>query len=383
MYLFVREIVKVWLVAAFVLGVGLPLQAVKMVETAVNPLSCSPSLTFTHVPALGVTEPVEGTVSCADPAAHQLVTYIYVGTGWWVKPTFANPVTPINPDGTWLTNIHTGELDKTATMIMTFLIPSTYAPPLMGGGSTLPEELFANAITYERVLRFSGFLWDVKDSTGPVGPGPNNFSGRPEDVWVDGDGRLHLTITQRNGLWYSTEIVSRQAMGYGTYVFKTTGPIDTLDENMVLGLFTWDNEAPAENYREIDIEYGRWGNPNNPCNAQFVVQPWDTPGNLYCFLANLPGETATHSVAWRQNLVQFSSGSGHSYPIPAANLFADWIYTNTNNIPANGPANARMNLWLMNGSAPANGQPIELIIDEFSYWPPNWQSIYLPFISLD
>ncbi|MCP5094957.1 MAG: hypothetical protein GY943_05330 [Chloroflexi bacterium] len=349
--------------------------------TAVTHAACPPTLSFTHVPAYGQTDPLEGIVTCANASTHQLVTYIFVGAGWWVKPTFANPITIIKPDGSWLTNVNTGTFDKTATMIMTFLVPISYTPPLMGGGGTLPAELFDNATVYERVLRFSGFLWDVKDSSEPVGPGPNHFSGDPRDVWVDGNGRLHLKVVARNGTWYSTEIVSRETVGYGTYIFKTTGAIDELDENMILGLFTWDNDAPAEHYREIDVEYARWGNLADPTNAQFVIQPWDTPGNLLRFQANLSGETATHAFAWHQDFVQFSSGNGHDYPIQVNDLFASWTYTNTNGIPADGPANARINLWLMNGNAPANGQPAEIIIDAFAYLP--WQTIYLPIMQAE
>jgi hypothetical protein len=30
---------------------------------------------------------------------------------------------------------------------------------------------------------------------------------------------------------------------------------------------------------EIDVELAKWGQPANPINAQYTVQPWRTPGN--------------------------------------------------------------------------------------------------------
>ncbi|MCA9922508.1 MAG: hypothetical protein KC421_09055, partial [Anaerolineales bacterium] len=222
---------------------------------------CTPAITIDVVPEMGSFDNLEGTVSCADPATHHVAVYIFTANGWWSKPTFANPLTLIQPDGSWNANYTTGGTDHLATMLIAFLVPDSYTPPLMGGGSTLPAELFANTLANDRVLRFSDFRWTVKQFDTPVGPGPNLFSGLPEDVWIDGNGRLHLTISQHNGQWFSTEVFTRETLGYGTYVFYTTGQLDQLDENIILGLFTWDNNAPANYYREIDIEIAKWGNP--------------------------------------------------------------------------------------------------------------------------
>ncbi len=44
----------------------------------------------------------------------------------------------------------------------------------------------------------------------------------------------------------------------------------------------WDNKAPAQNYRELDIEFARWGQATAD-NAQYVVQPYQHAGNLLRF----------------------------------------------------------------------------------------------------
>ena len=75
-------------------------------------------------------------------------------------------------------------------------------------------------------LTFAGRNWRVKSSLVPVGPGPNLFSNNAEDVFVDAQGRLHLRIVNRGGQWYSTEVISTGAYGYGTYTFQLAGAVD-------------------------------------------------------------------------------------------------------------------------------------------------------------
>ena len=38
-------------------------------------------------------------------------------------------------------------------------------------------------------------------------------------------------------------------------------------------------------------------------------------------------------------------------------------------IPKPGGQNARLNLWLFNGAAPSNGQPVEVIVSGFAFTP--------------
>ena len=64
-------------------------------------------------------------------------------------------------------------------------------------------------------------------------------------------------------------------------------------------------------------------------------------------------------------------------PPPAANAFATWVYTNTTYIPDPATVNVRLNLWLMNGIPPSDGQPIEVIIDAFHLVT---DEVYLPVV---
>jgi len=220
-----------------------------------------------------------------------------------------------------------------------------------------------------RQVDFSGRKWAVKSGNNR-GPGPNNFADGDEDVWVDEEGRLHLTISQRDGAWYCSEIVAAESRGHGSYAFTVESRLDSLNENVVLGLFTWDGYAPDNNYREIDFEFGRWGEVVND-NAQFVIQPWDTAGNLHRFNIDYAGATekTTHVMAWRADAIEFVSYFGELSATPAPdNILATWTYTGADN-PPSGEGHVRMNLWLVNGMPPSDGQDVEVVVSSFEYQP--------------
>lgn|GEM_PF-319368 len=336
---------------------------------------CSPTLEFTYVPPYASFDDLQGRARCIEPADTKVAVYIYV-SGWWTKPYFDSPLTSIRVDGTWTCDITTGGTDPLATRIAAFLVPKGYAPPLMSGGQTLPAELLEHAVAHLvidrepifRRIQFSGYTWGVKASETRAGPGPNYFSDRAENVWVDAPGRLHLRIVPRDGRWYCTEVFTEAPLGYGRYIFHTGSRVDQLDRNAVLGLFTWDDAAPEHHYREIDIEFSRWGQANNE-NAQYVVQPWDTPGNMHRFELALSGDRSTHCFDWRADRIVFQSLPGYtSCPISGADALASWIYIG-GDVPPAGEGKARINLWLTDGNPPANGQPAEVIIDAFEFIP--------------
>ena len=233
------------------------------------------------------------------------------------------------------------------------------------GSNALLAFTVTAAATGPRTIRFSGYSWRVKASETGVGPGPNLFSGRPGDVWVDALGRLHLRIVKRDGRWYCSGVYSSEAFGYGTYTFTLAGPVDRIDENAVLGLFTWDDNAPQFAYREIDIELSRWGD-EAAANAQFVVQPWEHAGNMHRFEMTPSGDFSTQSFQWGADHILFSSRQGRE-PSPGDTI-ETWSYTGAD-IPPPGDGHARINLWLTNGIPPSNGQNVEVVVDSFRFTP--------------
>jgi hypothetical protein len=144
--------------------------------------------------------------------------------------------------------------------------------------------------------------------------------------------------------------------------------VDQLDKNIVLGLFTWDDTAPEHNCREIDIEFARWGQEAND-NAQYVVQPWHHLENMYRFNFNmkLRGDDSTHGFDWRADSVFFQSLYGHQpFPGSEEDEVASWTCTG-DDIPPAGEGNARINLWLLNGDPPSDGEEAEVIIEAFEF----------------
>ena len=223
----------------------------------------------------------------------------------------------------------------------------------------------ATTFTIPRTIQFSGRSWTVKGSGSPVGPGPNFFGDTSNDVWVDGSGFLHLRIEFRDGNWHSSEVITDEVLGHGTYTFTLGSRVDLLDRHIVVGLFTWDSFAPEFNYREIDIEFAQWGDPIND-NSQYVVQPWDTAGNTLRWDTALTGSDSTHGFTWRPDQVEFSSFQGD----PPAAQIQSWTYSGAD-VPPEGTTsgNARINFWLMGGSAPFDGQEAELVVKSFDFTP--------------
>jgi hypothetical protein len=215
-----------------------------------------------------------------------------------------------------------------------------------------------------RTLQYSGYDWIVKSSDRRVGPGPNYFSDSSDNVTVDAQGRLHLRITQRDGRWYCAEVISVQSFGYGTYRFYLDTTMDSLDPQLVLGMFTW-NDDPAYYHREIDIEISRWGRADNK-NAQFVIQPYTRSQNIVRFQIPAGSQSSVHLFTWKPDNVLCQSLKGQQVTPPEPS-FVIQQHTFTQNIPHAGGENARINLWLLAGHPPADGKETEIIIDKFEF----------------
>ncbi len=221
-------------------------------------------------------------------------------------------------------------------------------------------------------LQFSGRTWRVK-GPGYYGPGPSLFCNSSSCTWVDANDRLHLTVKKIGGSWYSTEVTPVDALGYGDYIFTTYGDLDTLDPNIVFGIFIW-QYGPCYDpgylwwnpYNEIDVEFSRWGNPANDL-GQFVAQPYDYPGNINRFAATFsPGELTSHAFRWLPDRVEFRSWRGGPADESAANMIHEWTYTGPH-IPRPEQPRVHLNLWQVNGTPPASNQ--EVVLDAFTFVP--------------
>lgn len=112
-----------------------------------------PTIKFTHVPDYGSFETLKGKVLNVKPADYRVTVYIQVETTWWTKPYWDNPLTIINPDGTWVCNITTGGFDEMATKIAAYLVPAGYEVPLASGGWFLQKDLGKKAVAKVEIKR--------------------------------------------------------------------------------------------------------------------------------------------------------------------------------------------------------------------------------------
>jgi len=340
--------------------------------------AASPSILITNLPAHGVIGPLAGVVLHASPVSNAVAVFIYVpGYGWVTKPTCAQPLTTIQPDGSWSANVSTGGAgDLTATRFAALLVKTNFNQSCVNPLPHLPTNVYAQAIAKTvitrpspgvRFLSFSGYDWWVKNSAGTVGPGPNYFSDATNNVWTDTNGWLHLRITHRTNAWQCAEIISARTFGAGSYRFELNSPADNLNPNVTLGLFTWSDD-PAFTYREIDVECARWSDAADTNNAQFVVQPWDTANHLSRYRVPAGLTNSTHLFVWETNRISFQSQTG-AYSAFGTNLISSWVFTNAGAVPQSGDENVRLNLWLVLGNPPTDSNEVEIVLKRFNFVP--------------
>lgn len=231
--------------------------------------------------------------------------------------------------------------------------------------------------TATKTITFSNYDWQVRSGTG--GPGPNTWD--DTNAWVDTQGALHLKITHVVSAWHNVEINTTDRLGFGTYQFDVTGPIDQLDPNVVLGLFNYPTpDVGPDGTNEIDVEFARWGASSHP-NGNYTV--WPAQAGIQrtskTFTFTLTGiTTTTHQFTWTPQYIAFQSAEGSARD--QATPFANWSFQPAafdHDIPQQAEP-VHMNLWLFQGAAPTNGQEVEIIITRFAFTP--LVRVYLPIV---
>jgi len=219
----------------------------------------------------------------------------------------------------------------------------------------------ANAILWQ------GHTWNLKSVTGS-GPGPNNWN--PNNVFVDAHGFLHLLITpdpnSPNG-FDCAELYTADNLGFGTYQWQIEARIDTFDPWAVLGLFPYGPPILGPyGTNEIDIEYSKWGVPSGN-NGEFSIYPNSgTTAAHNPFNFALTGTYTTSRFTWTTAGIRFWLMGGFQPIGTTQNIIATWNYSPA--VPSisipQGAMPLHMNLWLYQGHAPSNGQPVEVIIHD-------------------
>jgi len=221
-----------------------------------------------------------------------------------------------------------------------------------------------------KTINFSGYQWNVKDSgKGTLPPADNHWN--DENVWVDEEGKLHLSVkwNPRLCVYECSQVELTKTLGYGEYIFWVDGKPDLMDENLVLGLYTYEYFSDPDKWSEIDIELSRWGDSNNFC-SQFCVQPSWISGHKERFdIDTGNGTYTTHAFRWNQGVIDYLSAAGHHYSMnDAYNIKNVWQYK-ADDVPKTLNETTRINFWLQNGLSPNNKQDHEIVISRFDFKP--------------
>jgi hypothetical protein len=208
-----------------------------------------------------------------------------------------------------------------------------------------------------RTIQFAGRTWEVRTGFGQ--PGPNFWSDSPQNVWVDGEGKLHLTLKRVSGIWRCTHVRTAEPTRYGMHRFYMSGPVDVLDRNVVFAPFLYANDST-----EIDMNFSRWGWATGS-NLQYVVQPgpYLQGDNINAFSFRLNGASSTHYIDWSSSHIRFKSVQGHYQEPPDSSfLIQEWTYSGSRNPRETSGLSAQLSLWLIDGRPPTDGREVEIII---------------------
>jgi hypothetical protein len=325
------------------------------------------SIEFTQVPpaAQGGDERVD-TIAGRVHGVHsgqRMVIYAHSGP-WWIQPDPDHPFVSIQSDSTWSTPTHPG-LEYAA-----LLVEPGYRPPFTLDVTPTPGGPVASVAIVKgngpptfaptKPLKFSGYDWAVRTVPSNRGGSENLYD--PDNAWTDANGALHLRITRRSGSWYCAQLALYRSLGYGTYILRVRD-VSHLEPAAVFSMYTFDEWHGDQYYREMDIEMSRWGDANRN-NAQYGIQPFYVPGNIYQF--KVPAGPLTYTMRWKSGSVAFTTTSS-SRDGTAGAVVAEHEFTA--GVPTRGQEKVKLQVYLV----PSKKYPLqeggEVIIDKFEYLP--------------
>jgi hypothetical protein len=166
----------------------------------------------------------------------------------------------------------------------------------------------------------------------------------------------------RDGRWTCAKVSLSRSLGYGTYRFVVQDS-GHLGPSAVLGMYTMDPTGKSESPNELDIELSRWGNPTGR-NAQYVVQPFYAPENVFRF--SLPGGVMTHTIRWEPGIATFQTTHG-STTMPGAKIVSTHQFTSE--IPSPAAETVDIDLFDFHHSQNNDQHPVEVVLEKFEYIP--------------
>lgn len=115
------------------------------IGATIHDIDGPPSIELTYVPPYGSFENLNGRVRNVLPGTAKVIVFIRVRGGWWVKPYWNSPFTPISRDDTFTTDITTGGVDEEATEIRAYLVSKDYETDFNLPPDPVTEQVWAMA----------------------------------------------------------------------------------------------------------------------------------------------------------------------------------------------------------------------------------------------
>lgn len=326
----------------------------------------APEVRITRVPDANAGGPeklgyIEGTVKNAKPGQH-VVLYAHSGV-WWIQPFADRTATTVLADGSWKNSTHLG------TEYAALLVDSAYVPPARIGTLPTVGHGVLGVVTavgkpaapvVVKKIHFSGYDWTVRSSGSDRGGEPNAYD--PANAWTDEKGYLHLRTADKDGRWTCAEVSLARSLGYGTYKIVVEDSAH-LPASAVVGFLTYDDVRTQDFANEIDIELSRWGDPKRK-NAQYVIQPFYVPENVFRFEA--PSGRVTHSFRWEPGKATFQSSKGS---VQGGIARPDFAHVFSSGIPTPSGETVRINLYDFRHAQHPSQPPAEVVIEKFEYLP--------------
>ena len=129
-------------------------------------------------------------------------------------------------------------------------------------------------------------------------------------------------------------------------------------------MFTFDESASEQQFREMDVEVHGRGDATNNDNAQYAIQPFYTPGNLFPFA--VPSATLTYVLRWEPGHATFKTFRGRSSGAEAQ-LVSEHEFTFA--MPGPGQEKLRLIFFVVASDKHPMQKPSEVVVEKFEYLP--------------
>jgi hypothetical protein len=327
-----------------------------------------PSIEFTKIPpaAQGGRERIDTIAGRVVGARPGMRIVIYARSGpWWIQPWPDRPFIPIHADSTWSTETHLGFEYAALLVDKDYRPPPTMDVAPTEGGSVVLVNVVKGVgepqLAPTTPLHFSGFDWKVRTIASDRGGMNNLYDG--DNAWVDSAGAMHLRIVKKQDKWSCAEVVLDRSLGYGTYVV-TVRDATKLEPSAVFSMTTFDDWGGNQYYREMDVEIGRWGNALSKNNAQYGIQPFYVPGNVFPF--KIPSGTLTHSMRWESGRASFKTSRGSSMT-DGSSVVTEHEFTS--GIPSPGQERLQFLFYAVPSEKYPMQKGSEVVLEKFQYIP--------------